>query len=93
MNLREELERFGSDGCTGFFDMWRNVNIFPCCFEHDMTWYLNPGDWLTWIHSNLTLGGCFVRIGVVELAWPAVILTSTIGAFLFAGGAKKKQRA
>lgn len=93
MNLRQELEAFRSDGCTGFFDVWRNINIFPCCFEHDMAWYLNPGNWLVWAQSNIRLGQCFWDIGVGELAVPAVLLTSTIGALLFAGWSRKAKRA
>lgn len=91
MNLRQELAQFTSDGCTGFVNTWRNIDLYPCCFAHDMAWYLNPGDWLVWIRSNVDLGVCFVGVGAVELAVPAVILTSTVGAILFAT-AKRKTR-
>lgn len=94
MNLRQELEAFRSDGCTGFFDVWRNIDIFPCCFNHDMTWYLNPGNWGVWLQSNIDLGFCFGAAGAVELVLPAITATCTIGALLFAGwSAKAKKRA
>lgn len=93
MNLRQELAEFTSDGCTAFVDTWRNVNLYPCCYEHDMAWYLNyPFNLLVWIKSNFRLGQCFVEIQVPELALPAIFLTSTVGLVLaMVGQAKRKK--
>lgn len=95
MNLRQELAEFTSDGCTLFVQTWRNVNLYPCCFEHDMAWYLNyPWNFWVWLQSNFRLGECFAEIHVAELSGPAVILTSTIGLILaLVGLAKRKAKA
>lgn len=92
MNLPAELREFTSDGCTGFVQFWRNVSLYPCCYEHDITWYLNPGNWLVWFKSNIRLGQCFAEIQVPELSVPAIALTMTIGAILFATAKQRKAK-
>lgn len=76
---------FNSDGCTGFPDVWRGVDLTQCCNAHDLAWYQSP-DVLGWIVSNAQLSICFTQIGVFELAIPAFVAVSTIGAFLYFGG-------
>lgn len=78
-----------SDGCTGFVDTWRGIDLLPCCEAHDLAWYSSPGDWGAWLTSNVDLGVCFVHAGAWELAIPAVLAVSTIGALLFAGIIRK----
>lgn len=79
---------FSSDGCTGFPEVWRGIDLFPCCRAHDLAWFLSPGDWGRWFGSNLELGGCFIDAGAWELGVGAVLLTSTVGALMFAGALK-----
>ena len=81
---------FTSDGCTGFFDTWRGVDLQPCCTAHDLAWWQSPGDWSLWFGSNVDLGVCFYQAGVWELAIPACLAVTTIGAVLFA--LKRKER-
>jgi hypothetical protein len=80
---------FTSDGCTGFFNTWRGIDLLPCCTAHDLAWHNSPGDWIAWATSNLELGVCFVSLGAWELALPAVLAVFTVGAFLFS---RKRQR-
>lgn len=76
---------FTSDGCTGFPDTWRGIDLSTCCEVHDLAWYLNPGDWQAWLVSNLELSACFADAGAWELSIPALVATCTIGALMFAG--------
>lgn len=80
---------FVSDGCTGFFDTWRGIDLTACCTAHDYAWYSHPGDWLVWAGSNIELGSCFVAAGTWELFVPAVVAVSTVGAVLFARNRKR----
>lgn len=89
MNLRQELAQFTSDGCTGFVNTWRNIDLYPCCFAHDMAWYLHPGDWGVWLISNVDFGACVFRVGAYEVAFPAFFAVMTVGAVLF--GFKKRK--
>lgn len=82
-------EEFFSDGCTGFVDTWRGIDLLPCCHAHDLAWFQHPGDWGVWITSNIELGACFVSLGAWELAIPAVLAVCTVGAFLFASKRRK----
>ena len=82
---------FFTDGCTGFFQSWRGIDLTGCCREHDFAWWSNPGDWIAWVMSIVALGLWFYRMGVWELVVPAVLVVSTIGAVLFAR--KPKDRA
>ncbi len=82
---------FRSDGCTGFFDTWRGIDLLPCCHAHDLAWWQSPGDWLAWATSNIELGACFVSLGAWELAAPAVVAVFTFGAFLFARKRRARQ--
>lgn len=75
---------FQTDGCTGFPDVWRGIDLYPCCRAHDWAWFSKPGDWLAWFGSNVDLSVCFAQTGAIELAVPALVVTSTIGAALFA---------
>lgn len=77
-------EGFVSDGCTGFFDVWRGIDILACCTAHDLAWYNHPGDWGVWLSSNFDLAGCFFDKGVWEIAVLGFIAVSTVGALLFA---------
>ena len=27
---------FRSDGCTGWFDEWNGISLYPACFLHDL---------------------------------------------------------
>lgn len=78
------LPDFVSDGCTWFPDVWRGIDLYPCCFRHDLWWFLHPGDWLAWAVSNINLGVCFVGAGAWELFLPALGALFTIGAAVFA---------
>lgn len=91
MNLQQELTQFTSDGCTGFVNTWRNIDLYSCCFAHDMAWYLNPGDWLVWFTSNVEFAGCVANAGALELVFPAFLAVMSVGAFLF--GFKERKRA
>ena len=79
-----------SDGCTLFFQNWFGVDLTPCCYAHDLAWFLNPGNWAVWVSSNLELGACFVGVGAPELAAPAIAAVFSIGALLFA--TKRRRR-
>jgi hypothetical protein len=36
---------FKSDGCSGWFDTWQGVSLYPACFLHDLKyWAGSPGD-------------------------------------------------
>ena len=36
---------FRSDGCTGWFNEWNGVSLYPACFLHDLKyWAGRPGD-------------------------------------------------
>jgi hypothetical protein len=74
---------FTSDGCTGFVQVWRSIDLSACCTAHDLAWYLNPGDWWAWLVSNISLAACFATAGAWELVAPAFVAVSTIGALLF----------
>ncbi|SFZ81647.1 hypothetical protein SAMN02983003_0613 [Devosia enhydra] len=74
---------FETDGCTGWLNSWRGIDLYQCCVQHDRTWYDHPGDWTIWAISNLDLGRCFAMVGAWELAVPAVLATCTVGALLF----------
>lgn len=77
---------FLSDGCTGFVNTWRGIDLLPCCRAHDYAWFLHPGDWGVWLASNLDLSMCFAGQGAPELALPALLaVCGPIGALLFAG--------
>jgi hypothetical protein len=82
---------FTTDGCTGFVNVWRSLDLSACCTAHDLAWYLRPGDWWAWLLSNLDLGVCFARVGAWELLLPAIVATSTIGAALFAGKRRRDE--
>lgn len=82
-----------SDGCTGFPDVWRGIDLGPCCYAHDLAWYERPGDWLSWLQSNADLSACFARAGAWELSWPAFLVTCTVGALMFAGWLKRRSSA
>lgn len=81
--LRGDDGLFVSDGCTGFFQSWRGVDLTACCTAHDLAWYSSPGDWSAWLTSNVDLALCFARVGVPELALPAFLAVCTVGAILF----------
>lgn len=83
---------FVSDGCTGFFDVWRGVDLYPCCYAHDLAWYQHPGDWVVWAQSNIDLAICVARAGAPELFIPFLIVVSSIGALLFAGVLKRRNK-
>jgi hypothetical protein len=82
------MREFASDGCTGFLQSWRGIDLSGCCRAHDLAWWLHPGDWPAWWHSNLDLAGCIVHAGAIELGWPFLFAVTTVGAVLFA--TKKK---
>lgn len=83
---------FHSDGCTLFPDRWRGVDLYPCCYKHDLSWYAHPGDWLVWWHSNIDLAVCVAHAGATELALPFLAAVSTVGALLFAIKARKRKQ-
>jgi hypothetical protein len=36
---------FASDGCTGWFNEWRGISLYPACFLHDVKyWCGRPGE-------------------------------------------------
>ena len=36
---------FASDGCTGWFNEWQGISIYPACFLHDLKyWAGRPGE-------------------------------------------------
>lgn len=78
------MREFVSDGCTLFVEAWRGIDLSGCCRAHDLAWWQHPGDWLAWWHSNLDLSICFVRVGAWDIAGPALLAVTTIGAVLFA---------
>lgn len=82
--ILRHAEGFTTDGCTWFPETWREIDLSGCCTAHDLAWWHRPDDWLVFASSNLDLGICFVQAGAWELALPAVIAVSTIGALLFA---------
>lgn len=82
---------FASDGCTGFFEAWRGIDLLPCCAAHDLAWFQHGGDWGVWLASNIDLGMCFATRGAWEIALPAVVAVSTIGAVLFAIKSRRKR--
>ncbi len=85
-------EPFASDGCTGFFDVWREIVLRSCCEAHDLAWYERPGDWLAWAISNVDLAACFWQAGAPEIAILGFAAVSTVGALLFAGIIKRSGR-
>jgi hypothetical protein len=89
--LKPNEATFTSDGCTGFPEVWRSLDLSACCTAHDLAWYNHPGDWLAFLSSNLDLAVCFGRAGAYELVIPAFLAVTTIGAFLFARKRRKKQ--
>jgi len=82
-------EPFVSDGCTGFFDVWRGIALRSCCETHDVAWYERPGDWLAWAVSNVELAACFWQAGAWEIAILGFLAVSTLGALLFSGAIRK----
>ena len=39
------LRTFRSDGCSGWFDEWEGVSLYPACFFHDLRyWSGHPGE-------------------------------------------------
>lgn len=84
------MNEFVFDGCTGFFDVWRGIDLNQCCYAHDLSWYQNPGDWSVWLSSNIDLVACFYQLGVWEVAIGGAIAVFTIGALLFALPRRKK---
>ena len=80
---------FISDGCTGFPEVWRGIDLTACCEAHDLAWWSSGGDWQAWFVSNVDLGVCFFQAGVWELTVPAFLAVTLIGAVLF--GAKGKR--
>lgn len=82
---------FVSDGCTGFFDVWRGISLRHCCEAHDLAWYEHPGDWLAWARSNVDLAACFWQAGAPEIAILGFAAVSTVGALLFAGIIRRRK--
>ena len=80
---------FTSDGCTGFPDVWRGIDLTACCTAHDLAWYNHPGDWLAYAVSNVELANCFAASGAPELWAGAILAVFTVGAVLF--GLKKRK--
>lgn len=78
---------FASDGCTGFPEVWRGIDLSACCTAHDLAWYTHPGDWVAFALSNVELANCFAAQGAWELWGLALAAVSVIGAVLF--GLKK----
>ncbi len=70
------------DGCTGFFDMWRGIDLIPCCNIHDIAWAQDM-DPAQWIQTNIDLSVCFWNLGAWELAIPAFIAVTVVGAALY----------
>ena len=82
---------FVSDGCTGFPDVWRGIDLSGCCYAHDLAWWMSDGDWQAWFTSNVDLGVCFFNAGAWEVALPGFLAITIIGAALFAAkGSGKK---
>jgi hypothetical protein len=75
---------FSTDGCTGFLDVWRGIDLYACCVQHDLAWHLHPGDWSMWFWSNVELAQCFAAVGAWEIAVFGFLVVSTAGAALFA---------
>lgn len=71
-----------SDGCTWFPDVWRGIDLLPCCNAHDIAWSQDM-DVAAWLGTNADLAGCFWHIGAWELAIPAFLAVSTVGAVLY----------
>ena len=48
--LWEKIERdppgrpFRSDGCTGWFNEWNGVSLYPACFLHDLKYWAGRPD-------------------------------------------------
>lgn len=82
---------FVTDGCTGFVNTWRGIDLLPCCQAHDLAWWEKPGDWGAWLTSNIDLGVCFAGAGAWELVLPAFAAVCTVGALLFAGVITKRK--
>jgi hypothetical protein len=74
---------FSSDGCTGFPEVWRGIDLTECCYEHDLAWYNSNGDLSVFLQSNIELVACFVDKGAWELWFPALVVVTVIGFFLF----------
>lgn len=87
--LRGDNGLFVSDGCTGFPDTWRGIDLSQCCYAHDLAWHNHPGDWTMWAASNVDLANCFAQAGAWELWGLVLAAVSTIGALIFA----RKRRA
>lgn len=79
---------FVSDGCTGFFQSWRGIDLSDCCLAHDLAWYNAHGDLSVFLPSNIDLAACFVGHGAWELGIPAFLAVTLIGIFLFLGKRK-----
>lgn len=77
-------EGFASDGCTGFPEVWRGIDLSDCCYAHDLAWFNHAGDWGVFLSSNVDLAICFAERGAWELMLPAFLAVTIIGAFLFA---------
>jgi len=74
---------FVSDGCTGFPEAWRGIDLLPCCTAHDLAWFLHPGDWLVWAQSNVDLAVCFYQRGAWEVSFGGFLAVCTVGAAIF----------
>jgi hypothetical protein len=77
------------DGCTGFPEVWRGIDLTACCNAHDLSWQQNM-DVGTWLGTNVDLAVCFGKAGAWELVIPAFIAVSTIGAVLYFVFRKKR---
>ncbi len=87
--MTSPLDGFASDGCTGFFDVWRGIVLRSCCVAHDLAWYERPGDWIAWAVSNVEFAACFWQAGAWEIAILAFLAVSTVGALLLSGAVRK----
>lgn len=84
-------DNFTTDGCTGFVDVWRSLDLSACCTAHDLAWFERPGDWWAWFVSNIELARCFGAAGAWELVIPAFLAVSTVGALIFTGFFRRKK--
>ena len=83
---------FISDGCTGFPEVWRGIDLTDCCYLHDLDWFNAQGDLTLFLSSNVELANCFAAKGVWELWLPALAAVTIIGIFLFLRKAPQKLR-
>lgn len=78
---------FHSDGCTLFPNVWRGINLRPCCVEHD--WLYATGHTFTdWFNANTGLATCMWQKGAPDAAIVALLGVSTVGILFFVLGAK-----